>query len=302
VTCSEYKEESLSRDKSIFASDSAPSSSAHDPSSTFTALVYRPAIPVDIINTIVDEVEASPTADQSRLEGKRLSLVLRDWRDAGQRLVFRTLRLKSVNPYSSLVRALVKQDCRLASFVRILKIKQHSDQVATSSTTVKGLVDSLTQLKKLRLEAVPKTMSRLLDLFKTNLAGRRLEELTLAYVPSRDLFDFSSKDLLKLRWFRNLASLCLILPPLFPYLLPASFAPSDRVSLRSMRLHLPRTESGTHTEAIRAVTSFLVVEMLEIFVSAPSTTACRRNASVTLHTSPHSHLPSLTAQTMSSPC
>jgi hypothetical protein len=230
-------------------------------------------MPLDVVNLIVDHVETDLSLLQARNEGKRLSLVAQDWRDAGQRLVFRSIQLDSLDVYSPLIRLLAKRDFRLAGFVRILKVKHLVQQDPSSSAAVRDFLDALSQLQKLRLEALTKQMSGLLSLFSANRAGRHLNELTLSYVPSAELFDCDHRDLTRLARFQVLDSLCLTLPePLAP-LLPSTFPSFARISLRTFRLHLPGTATECLAQTLISLTSLLTVETLEVFVLfAPSST------------------------------
>ncbi|GAA5906768.1 hypothetical protein JCM6882_003296 [Rhodosporidiobolus microsporus] len=77
-----------------------PSTPPSPPLSPTSELIYRPAVPIDVINHVVDLLETSLSAAKAKQEGKRLSLVSRDFRDAGQRLVFRRYSIDGLSLYS----------------------------------------------------------------------------------------------------------------------------------------------------------------------------------------------------------
>ncbi|GAA5866598.1 hypothetical protein JCM8547_005471 [Rhodosporidiobolus lusitaniae] len=153
-----------------------------------SARLFRPAIPSDVINVSVDHVESSLSPLAAIEEGRRLSLVSRDFRSAGQRLVFRQVELTSLDAYSAFLRTLVEGDYRLMGFVRKLKVTHLVAHDPSTSDDIKRFFESLTQVRQ------------------------RLEILTLFYVPSYNLDDFDERDLSRLVSIPRLNSLCVVWP------------------------------------------------------------------------------------------
>ncbi|GAA5977750.1 hypothetical protein JCM11641_001397 [Rhodosporidiobolus odoratus] len=151
----------------------------------------------DVINLIVNDLEASLTQAQAHQEGQRLSLVSRDLRDAGPRLVFRSVTLKSLDIYAAPMRRLMQREYRLASFIRQLKVTHLAEEDPTSHTEIRQFLSSLTQVNKLHLETKRRIMSRMGDLLHKIPIGQKLEEISLEYDSSLNLFDFDERDFAK---------------------------------------------------------------------------------------------------------
>ncbi|GAA6036053.1 hypothetical protein JCM8097_006589 [Rhodosporidiobolus ruineniae] len=253
-----------------------PTSSSPSPNSSRSPsprLVFRPRIPIDIINTIVEHLESPLSVREAREEGKRLSLVSRDFRDAGQRLVFRAVTLKSLDVYSPLLRTLATRNFRLSGFVRYLNVFHLAQSDPSRTAEVGQFFDALSQVRSLVVTALPQHVSRVLALLETTRLRLRLEILTVVYRTSFDLLDFDDADFTKLQGFSRLKHFSLHFPLELSIALCPVFPDAARLRIPTFTLHLLGTVSPSVDAALATFTSLLDRNTLaHLTLSSPTTT------------------------------
>ncbi|BGP37122.1 hypothetical protein JCM10450v2_001030 [Rhodotorula kratochvilovae] len=215
--------------------------------------IWHPRLPIDIVDLVADQLQTALTAADARDEGAQLSLVSRDWRDAGQRLVFRKVEASSLGAYSLLVRGTGASFRRLAAFIQVLHLDPLVHQ--PSERDFHDLLDACTQLREMRVHSVPSTLARCLDVLPQTCGGQHLRELSLVCAPSKE--DVDDVKLQVLCELEHLETLALVLPLEYSSVLPSEFSEQQGLSLKSLRLQLVGDDRDTLDASCASICSLV---------------------------------------------
>ncbi|GAA5824173.1 hypothetical protein JCM3770_001189 [Rhodotorula araucariae] len=194
--------------------------------------VWQPHLPVDVVNLIVDHLQTGMSPADARAEGARLSLVSRDWRDAGQRLVFRKVEQTSIGAYSPLARGTGQRFPRLSMFVQVVYLDPLVHQ--PSENNYHELLDACSQLQELRVHSVSSTVARCVACLPRTCGGQHLTSLSLVFAPSNE--DVECLKLHFLHGLEHLETLALVLPLAYLRVLPNEFSKQQRLRLKNLRV------------------------------------------------------------------
>ena len=176
-----------------------------------------------------------------------MSLVNREWRSIGQSLVFRHIRLPSLEVYDKMMRRLLMRSFTLVHYVRHLDIEHLTPSLPTSTALV-PLFDRCTQVSRLTIRTRPKEMSIILNSLTSSSARSSISRIKLEYVLSGSLDDFDDRDFGEIAKLGPLNVFSLTLPLNLGFMLPTQFKLPIPVQAKNSAFvtpELPQTRSST---------------------------------------------------------
>ncbi|GAA6058888.1 hypothetical protein JCM10212_002832 [Sporobolomyces blumeae] len=173
-------------------------------------------LPLDIVALVAGIIESSSTVKEARRTGRSMSLVSREWRRIGQSLVYRHVELSSLEVYDPLVRLFLARDFDLARNVSTLRLI-HLTRTLPKTETLESLFRHCSRLDSLVLTMMPRTMSKVLATLPRSNAGQRFHNLTLQYIPTKEVDDFDPRDLELPKQLRSLYSFSIRMPAAFDH-------------------------------------------------------------------------------------
>ena len=183
-----------------------------------------------------------------------MSLVNREWRSIGQSLVFRHIRLPSLEVYDKMMRRLLMRSFTLVHYVRHLDIEHLTPSLPTSTALV-PLFDRCTQVSRLTIRTRPKEMSIILKSLTSSSARSSISRIKLEYVLSGSLDDFDDRDFGEVAKLGPLDVFSLTLPLNLGFMLPTQFKIPIPVQAKGFYLRYSGTASD---KIVDQVTSSLL--------------------------------------------
>jgi len=229
-------------------------------------------LPSDIIRHLADEYESTCDAPERRKLGCNMSLVNREWRSIGQSLVFRHIRLSSLEVYNKMMRRLLMRSFTLAHYVRHLDIEHLTPSLPTSTALI-PLFDRCTQLSRLTIRTRPREMSIILKSLTSSSARSSISRIKLEYVLSGSLDDFDDRDFGEIAKLGPLDVFSLTLPLNLGFMLPTQFKLPSPVQAKGFDLRYSGTASDKIVDQVTSsLLSMLAPETLRHLLLESSST------------------------------